>query len=66
MMECWEFMKCSTKVMQDCPAYPDKGKSCWKVTGTMCDGGKVRMSSLLEKIEHCKECDFYIEYAEKF
>ncbi len=35
---CWEFMKCSTK--EKCPAFPDKGRSCWEVAGTLCRGEK--------------------------
>jgi hypothetical protein len=65
-MECWEHMNCSTKVMQDCSAYPDKGRICWKVTGTLCDGGKLEMANLGEKILHCKKCDYYVSYADKF
>lgn len=65
-MECWEHLKCSDSVRGSCPAYPDRGRSCWKVTGTMCDGGRMRKATVAEKVEHCRNCEFYINYAEKF
>ena len=65
-MECWEYKHCSPEVMQQCPAYPDKGRSCWKVTSTKCDGGKVEMASLSEKIEHCRRCEFYENFANRY
>jgi uncharacterized phage infection (PIP) family protein YhgE len=61
---CWESKKCGripggNKVseMGICPAYPDQGKSCWKVAGTFC-GGKVQ-GSAAQKLLSCVECDFY-------
>ena len=65
-MECWEFMKCSIEVRGECPAFPDNGTYCWKVTGTMCDGGRIKMADKQEKIEHCRQCEFYSKYASKF
>jgi len=64
-MNCWEHMKCSKEVYMKCPAYPEKGLKCWKITGTRCAQGKYVMASLEEKIRHCRQCDFYINYAEK-
>ncbi len=64
-MKCWEFMKC--EIYEKCPAYPDRGMDCWKVTGTKCEGGKYEKASLEEKILYCrKECEFYKKYAHKF
>lgn len=34
--KCWEFMEC--KVSQQCPAFPDRGRDCLEVTGTLCRG----------------------------
>jgi len=65
-MNCWEFMKCPEQVVNNCPAYPDKGLDCWKVTGTRCAQGKFVMASALEKIGHCRNCGYYQAYAHKF
>ncbi len=64
-MNCWEIMKCSEEARNNCPAYPDKGLDCWKITGTQCSGGKYKKASLLEKIIHCRQCEFYEKYASK-
>lgn len=65
-MDCWLFMKCSEAVRNSCPAYPDNGRRCWKVTGTMCDSGRIQKASLQEKIVFCSRCDFYRKFAERF
>jgi hypothetical protein len=57
---CWEFMDCPDNVCNICPAYPDHGRECWKLTGTRCQGGRFVKASFEEKILHCRnECDFY-------
>lgn len=63
-MKCWEHLKCDT--FKSCPAYPDSGLDCWKKTGTKCNGGIVEKATFAEKIIHCRNCDFYINYAHKF
>ena len=66
-MNCWEFKNCPQETYENCPAYPDRGLDCWKVTGTKCDKGKYEMATLKEKIEFCRyKCDFYKTYASKF
>ena len=47
-MSCWKFMKCGHELgglkaheLGFCQAYPDYGKQCAKVAGTLC-GGKFR------------------------
>ena len=65
-MDCWEFKACGDKARLACPAYPDKGLECWKVTGTMCDNGKIAMATVLEKISFCRKCDFYVNHAAKY
>jgi len=63
---CWEFKNCPMDTYKGCPAYPNKGLDCWKVTGTKCDKGRFEMSTLDEKLEFCRKCDFYKDYAHKF
>jgi hypothetical protein len=65
-MDCWEYKACSDNVRLACPAYPDKGLECWKVTGTMCDNGKMAMATVMEKISFCRKCDFYVNHAAKY
>lgn len=65
-MNCWEFMKCPDKTFQTCPAYPDKGLDCWKVTGTRCAQGKFVKATNKEKVEHCRSCAFYEAHAHKY
>lgn len=55
--KCWEFKKCGKDETHDCPAYPNAGRICYLVAGTMC-GGKVQGMYAL-KIENCRQCDFY-------
>jgi hypothetical protein len=65
-MNCWDYLKCPVQTYKICPAYPDKGLDCWKVTGTKCDKGRHVTKSVAEKIAHCRTCDFYEQYAHKF
>lgn len=53
---CWEFLKCGREGV--CPAYPDYGFDCYKVTGTECRG--ETQGSYEEKIAKCRAtCAFY-------
>ncbi len=65
-MNCWDFMKCGQTTFQACPAYPDKGLDCWKVTGTKCAKGTIEKATAAEKIVHCRDCNFYKTYAHKY
>jgi len=65
-MNCWEFMNCKVETHNACPAHPDKGLDCWKVTGTKCSGGMVEKASLEEKVLYCRKCLFFREFAHKF
>ncbi len=63
-INCWEYMKCGreeggekAKELGVCPAYPDHGRDCWFVAGTLC-GGKVQ-GTYAEKYGNCLKCDFY-------
>jgi methyl-accepting chemotaxis protein len=55
-MNCWEAIQCAHK--EQCPAYPEKGRLCLAVTGTLCRGEK--QGSYMEKVDSCREkCAFY-------
>ena len=63
-MNCWEFKKCGREAngakaaeLGVCPAYPDHGKHCAWITGTLCGG--VVQGSFAMKHRNCMECDFY-------
>ncbi len=60
--QCWEYTRCGVEkaegsIDKTCPAYPNYGRICWAVAGTLCDG-KV-MGAFAQKIGDCKKCDFY-------
>lgn len=54
---CWERMQCGRE--GNCPAYPNFGRACFAVTGTMCRGED--QGSYREKIRNCRSCSFYEE-----
>jgi len=61
---CWEFKKCGrekggakAKELGVCPAYPDHGKHCAQVAGTLC-GGQVQ-GTFAMKLVNCMQCGFY-------
>ena len=63
-MNCWEFKKCGReaggpkeKELGRCPAYPNHGKHCARIAGTLC-GGKVQ-ASFATKLVNCMNCDYY-------
>lgn len=63
-MNCWEYKKCgrekggaNEKELGQCPAFPDDGKHCARVAGTLC-GGKVQ-GTFAVKLANCMQCDFY-------
>jgi hypothetical protein len=63
---CWEVEHCPTEVRDACPAYPNMGRECWKITGTKCVGGAIEKATLAEKILHCRaNCDYYRDYIKK-
>lgn len=60
---CWEYLKCGKE--KECPAYPDFGKTCFSVQGTLCQG-KKQEGKYLEKVKQCREsCEFYKAMFEK-
>ena len=54
MGKCWEAKNCNKT---DCPAYENKDLRCWIFSGTFCHD-KIQ-GSFDEKIDACRECDFY-------
>jgi hypothetical protein len=63
-MNCWEFRKCGRErggskaaELGVCSAYPDFGKCCAHVSGTLC-GGQVQ-GTYAEKLRNCMACDYY-------
>ena len=63
-MNCWDFMKCGRQgggeragELGVCPAYPDHGKHCARLAGTLC-GGAVQ-GVFATKLATCLKCDFY-------
>lgn len=61
-MNCWEFKKCgreesgkNSKELGVCPAYPDHGKHCAFIVGTLCKG--EIQGSFVSKLG-CLQCDF--------
>lgn len=63
-MNCWEFKKCGREKggakaneLGVCPAYPDHGKMCARVAGTLC-GGEVQ-GTFASKLHNCMKCEFY-------
>lgn len=63
-MNCWEFKLCGREAagvnsgeLGVCPAYPDNGKQCAMVVGTLC-GGQVQ-GTYAKKLSGCQECAFY-------
>jgi hypothetical protein len=63
---CWEFRRCTPVARALCPAHPDHGRRCWKVTGLRCDGGLVAKRTVEEKLAYCRGCDYYRLHADKF
>ncbi len=58
VVNCWDYQKCGKQ--DECPAYPNFGKTCFSVSGTYCRG--AIQGAYKEKIQFCrKECDFYKE-----
>ncbi len=63
-MNCWEYKKCgrekggaNTGQLGVCAAYPDNGKTCARIAGTLC-GGKTQ-GSFAMKLADCVQCDYY-------
>ena len=64
-MNCWEFQKCKQELKDKCPAHPNNGKDCWKVTGTLCNG--IQQGTKEKKIHQCSICNYYKSgHAHKF
>jgi len=59
--QCWEIIRCGVDVTgnaaEKCPAFPNYGRICWSVAGTLSET-KVHCP-LAEKIGDCHKCTFY-------
>jgi signal transduction histidine kinase len=59
--QCWEIMRCgvekSGNAAERCPAFPNYGRICWSVAGTLSET-KVHCP-VAEKIGDCRKCTFY-------
>jgi diguanylate cyclase (GGDEF)-like protein len=67
LKNCWEIKKCGREQggarvdeLGICPAYPNRGHSCWLVTGTLC-GGEVQ-GTFAQKERNCLQCEPYKLY----
>jgi len=63
-MNCWEMKNCGRQQGGDkaaelgvCAAWPNDGKRCARVAGTLC-GGQVQ-GSFATKLVSCMKCEFY-------
>jgi hypothetical protein len=64
-IKCWECMGCGREKggknvdeLGICPAYPDHGRFCWDVVGTLC-GGEVQ-GTMAKKKDACLNCEFFL------
>lgn len=64
VMNCWEFKKCGREKggpkageLGVCVAYPNHGRHCAWIAGTLC-GGQVQ-GSFAMKLAACIKCDFF-------
>ncbi|MBP2678650.1 MAG: hypothetical protein H6Q82_1715 [Deltaproteobacteria bacterium] len=59
--QCWEIMRCGVEKSGNpadrCPAFPNYGRICWSVAGTLSET-KVHCT-VAEKIGDCRKCTFY-------
>jgi signal transduction histidine kinase len=59
--QCWEIMRCGMDITgsaaERCPAFPNYGRICWSVAGTLCET-KVHCPVAV-KIGDCHKCTFY-------
>lgn len=63
-MNCWDFMNCGREAggrnvaeKGICPAYPDGGKTCARVAGTLCKG--EIQGTFAVKLMECLHCSYY-------
>jgi len=63
-LNCWQFMECGREVggakaqeLGICPVYPDHGRHCARIAGTLC-GGEVQ-GTFARKYGNCRKCRFY-------
>jgi hypothetical protein len=60
---CWEVNGCPEDIFSHCPAYPDFGRECWKVTGNVCGKGMYKKANVFDKLLYCRsECEYFKSY----
>jgi len=64
-MNCWDYMDCPEEIRSKCPAYPANGRDCWKMLSTKCGGGRYELSSIVEKVAFCRNCEYYTMHVRK-
>jgi signal transduction histidine kinase len=59
--QCWEIVRCGMDAAGNsgkrCPAYPNYGRICWSVAGTLSES-KVQCN-VAERIGDCRKCAFF-------
>ena len=59
--QCWEIMRCGVDKSENaatrCPAFPNYGRICWSVAGTLSET-KIHCG-VAEKLGDCRKCPFY-------
>jgi len=59
--QCWEIMRCGMDKIENaaerCPAFPNYGRICWSVAGTLSET-KVHCHAA-ERVGDCRKCTFY-------
>jgi hypothetical protein len=54
-LNCWEFNNCPHVL--SCPTYPEHGRHCAHVAGTLCRGETQGFYAM--KLASCLNCDYY-------
>jgi len=54
--ECWEIQNCNRT---DCPAYGDRQRRCWHLTGTQCES--CNDDDFPSKLDNCAKCPVFLE-----
>jgi len=64
-VNCWEYKNCPEEVFSICPAYPNSGSVCYRITGVKCLEGNAECASVDEQVAYCGRCNFYAQIARR-